>query len=184
MARRGPPGGQEVGEPGQLPPWWPNRFPPEDRIQVFRYGGYDWVAMYGSPSAAFGRFTPVPRSTPDAILTYQAGGPDEDATGAIAFFYSCIWRQVKIATGAQPPRGRKTWDTLAPSTKASYRGTMRQQFRFRTEEQFRHYYQTAPDLSRIRRHKVRTAVVEGTGRLSFPRGKDVAEFPWLATWQR
>lgn len=184
MARRGPPGGPEVGRPGQLPSWWPNRLPPEYDIHTLRHDGYDWVAMYGTPAAGFGLFTPILRKTPALILAYQAGGPDNDATGAITFGYSCIWRQVKIATGPQPPRAKRTWETLSPSTRSSYRGTMRRRLLLRTEPQFKHYYETAPDLSLLRRHRVKTVIVPNIGRLSFPHGKDMAEYPWLATWQR
>ena len=183
MARRGPPGGPEVGEPGRLPPWWSSGFPPADNIHLLRHVGWDWVAMYGTPTVVDRPFTSILRKTPELILAYQAGGPDNDATGPIAHNYSCIWRQVKIAPG-EPPRAKRTWETLSPSTRSSYRGTMKRRLLLRTEPQFKHYYETAPDLSLLRRHRVKTVIVPNVGRLSFPHGKDMAEYPWLATWQR
>ena len=140
--------------------------------------------MYGTPAVVDRPFTPILRKTPELILAYQAGGPDNDATGPITHGYSCIWRQVQIATEPQPPRAKRTWETLSPSTRSSYRGTMRRRLLLRTEPEFKRYYETAPDLSLLRRHRVKTVIVPGVGRLSFPHDKDMAEFPWLATWQR
>ena len=186
MARRSRrPGGPTVGEEGELPPWWPNQYPPDDQIHLLNYDGFDWVAMYGSPNTARGRHTPVLQQNPTDMLAYQAGGPDETATGPVAFGYSCIWTQASVdRTYVPKPRAKKRWEDLSPGYRRDISGTMRHRLGLRTETQFKRYYETAPDLSRLRRHKVKFIVVSGTGRISFPKGKDTSDYPWLATWQK
>lgn len=185
MARRrlGPPGGATVGDMDVFPPWWPNNWPPQ--IHVLRMEGYDWIAMYGTPSNAQGNYQPVFEQNPEDMVAYQDGAPD-GFTGPQAFNYSCVWAQVDVAPDkrAPKPRARKTWETLSPGYRRDISGTMRRRFRLTTEAQFKHYYETAVDLSALRRHKPKTIVVAGIGRIGFPKGKTLADYPWLATWQR
>jgi hypothetical protein len=145
-----------------------------------------YVAIYGNTGTARDpNHTAIYKQRVDEIEEYQDGAPG-GMTGGVAFGYSCVWRRVNVAGMPEPkPVARRTWATLAPSTKSSYRGTMRHRLGLKTEEQFVEYYETAPDLSTLRRHyEGHTTVVKGFGRISFPRGGDSDPWTWLATWQR
>ena len=182
--RLGSPGGGTVGSIGELPSWWPHGLPPADQVHVLRQAGYYWLAMYGVPATAQGRQTAVYKQNPGDVEAYQDGAPG-GMTGPLSFGYSCIWQQVLVRPAPEPkPRAKRTWETLAPSTRSGYRGKMRHVLHLRTEEQFKDYYETAVDLSLLRRHQPKTIVVPDVGRIAFPKGRDVTDYPWLITWQR
>lgn len=203
MARRRrppPPSGPEVGQAGTLPPWLDppglTQYPPQPRyhLQVhYRGHNFHFVAMYGN----FG----VARTLPDGavgiyfltwaeVWDYQNGGgrypgAPGGGTGGVAFTYSCILRRVDIVDDKPPqPRARKRWEDLSPQYRKNISGTMKQRYGLKTEAQQKHYYETAYDLSGVRRHASRTVVVEGIGRISFPRGGDENLPPWLITWKK
>ncbi len=185
MASRRPrPSGPYVGEPGEVPPWWPHQYPPSAQRQVLNQGGLYFLAMYGN--AAIGRIDHVSIYFGTAAETerYQDGAPG-GMTGGIAFEYSCIWERVEVGPQpTPPPRAKRTWETLAPSTRSGYRGRMRRQLGFTTEAQFKTYYETTPDLSFLRRHKARTYVAPGIGRIAFPKRARTNPYSFMATWQR
>jgi len=143
------------------------------------------VAVYGVPSAGQGRQTSIYKHNWEEVERYQDEAPD-GMTGPVAFRYSCVWRRI-IFTDRRPrepkPRARRTWETLSPSTRKSYTGTMRRRLGLRTDEQFKHYYESAVDLSLLRRHPPRTSVVKGLGRIAFP-AADQGYRDFLITWHQ
>lgn len=175
-----------LGQPGELPPWWPNGYPPESQRQFLRrtdVGGPDlfYLAMYGTPDTGRDpKHIPVYKGSVGLIADYQEGALG-GMTGGMAFQYSAVWRRVNVA-GVPPakPRAKKRWEDLSPGYRRDISGTMRNRLKLKTEAQFKNYYENAEDLSLLRRHKARTFIVKGLGRISFPQGKDPNR--WLATW--
>jgi hypothetical protein len=178
------PNGPFVGDMGALPSWWPNSPPPDPRY-FLNQGGFYYVAMYGNAGVGRVEHVGVYFGTATEVTEYQDGAPG-GMTGGVAFEYSCVWRRVKVSKPPEepPPAAKRTWETLAASTRSSYRGSMRRRLGLTTEAQFKHYYETTPDLSYIRRHPTRTAIAKGLGRISFPRGGDADPPPWLISWRR
>ena len=150
---------------------------------MLNQGGFYYVAMYGNAGVGRLNHTSLYFFDVAEVEAYQDGAPG-GMMGGVAFPYSCVWRRARVRAEKVPtPRAKRTWETLSPSTRSSYRGTMKRRLLLRTEPEFKHYYETAPDLSLLRRHQTKTFVATGLGRIDFASAATNADPPsWLITW--
>lgn len=120
------------------------------------YDGTWWYFIGGNPQALRAKSTTVygfhGRNGYELAKANLAGSAlGLEGASAVA----AIWGRVE---GIPPPKGKdkpaakKTWSELSESTKRGYRGKMRTQLGLTTDAEYARYYETARDLSWLRRH--------------------------------
>ena len=152
-----------------------------ERVVAFIDGRY-WAAIVGSPHVIQRGFVSVTLAEWAEVRRYQDAAPG-GRNGPVALGYSCVWRLLVVTLPPKRrtrPAGRKTWATLAESTKRGYRGPLRQ-MGLRTEAEFAQYYENATDLTVLRRHTPKDRILTAAGAFRLAKGSD--DDPYLITWQ-